>query len=486
MVKIKKYLEGLIPVIVSLAILVLFLIQPLAQAQQGVSPMTTSTSIGQVTPMLNTNVTWSTFYHGWDPLEYNNGTTNTTLAAELNPSAGNPISVNASDIQSSALNNKIGSTWWNDSANWWTSGGIGGQINTVASTTVNGKPAIQIEMNSTAVAGSQLFAALPLTWTELPSQNLAYDYATIQGYAYGTSIQLHNRLILFNQTSYGNDPYWNTIEITNETPHAGQSSYSIGSGQSFSASFPLNMPNVSMQTTPGISLGIIANTPQETSTPLNIIITGIAISEYQFSLGQTNLGNAHPATAYIGTAELATLNPSYNWSKISNNGYTVATSQPMGIASNYTETQASISSGSYIEETTQQAIFSLPTAPDLSYTNSNLTLQMNGINASQVTLINANGVSYSSGLSGFNGSTYALTTVNPNSPNSVIIQVEYTAAQWNSFTFAPSFFSVAGIEYYWWIFIISTLGAVGLFAGLKNYANGKANNFREVPPPRTR
>ena len=207
------------------------------------------------------------------------------------------------------------------------------------------------------------------------------------------------------------------------------------------------------------------------------------MTDYPITLGQNSTGSQIYQTS--GNAQLSVFKTPSQMTVI-NGGYTVATSQPMGIASNYTETQASISSGSYIEETTQQAIFSLPTAPDLSYTNSNLTLQMNGINASQVTLINANGVSYSSGLSGFNGSTYALTTVNPNSPNSVIIQVEYTAAQWNSFTFAPSFFSVAGIEYYWWIFIISTLGAVGLFAGLKSYAAGKEETQRVVPPPRMR
>ena len=476
MVKTKKYLEGLIPVIVSLAILVLFLTQPLAQAQQGAAPMTTQATTGQVTPVLNTNVTWSNFNSSMTPNEYLNSTGSPHyLNGEPSIFDPNFISVNTSDIRSPALqgdNLSALGKWENLSL--WTDGG--GGKGTVVSKGTQGT-SIYMTANTTNASASYGYLHINIPVSDLLSNNPSYNYLTV-GYAlYGHSLTSVTGILQSqNNTSNGvkQVSYITPNQISYQSLSLTQIAQLTGQNYTLSGSNAIS--------TVGIQLSI--NFPQ---TNLNytykVMVNSMALTEYPIYLGQNATGNM--TYKAIGNAQLSKFAPSIPMN-ITDNGYTESLSQPMGMASNYTETQVSISSGSYIEETTQQGIFSLPTAPNLSYSNSNLTLQMNGINASQITLINANGVSYSSGLSGFNGTTYALGTVNPNNPNSVIIQVEYTAAQWNSFTSAPSFFSVAGIEYYWWIFIISTLGAVGLFAGLKSYAAGKEETQRVVPPPRMR
>ena len=50
----------------------------------------------------------------------------------------------------------------------------------------------------------------------------------------------------------------------------------------------------------------------------------------------------------------------------------------------------------------------------------------------------------------------------------------YTAAEWDSASHVPGFFSnpIATIEYYWYIFLGVALGAIGLGAGIKGHAQG--------------
>ena len=425
-------------------------------------------------PLLNSNVTWSTFNSTWAQLEYSNGQQEGNLTAHLNPQYANPITVNASKIQTSAFNEKIGTTWWNNSADWYTIGATNGQINSVSSATVHGKPAISIEMNATSKAGNQLISTLPITWTELPSQNLAYDYATITGYAYGTTTPLNERITLMNQTTFGNYVQTNTIGIINETPYHEQADYSIQNGQSFFASFPLNMTNVNMQKSTGISIGIIANTPIETSTLMHIMITGISITEYPLALGQTNMGGSHQATGYIGKAKLSTLDPSFAWKTITNNGYSVAVNQEL---QNITISQTSINNGIYTEEATYQGILKLPSEPDLSYTNSYISLQMN-LTGKQFIVANLNGISYLSQIQTKTNGTFTFGTVNPNQQNAIILETKFTASQWNASTSAPSFFSVQGLEYYWWVGLIGLMSVIGLGAAASSHFSGEEENLK--------
>ena len=325
-----------------------------------------------------------------------------------------------------------------------------------------------------AQAGNQLISTLPITWTELPSQNLAYDYATITGYAYGTTTPLNERITLMNQTTFGNYVQTNTIGIINETPYHEQADYSIQNGQSFFASFPLNMTNVNMQKSTGISIGIIANTPIETSTLMHIMITGISITEYPLALGQTNMGGSHQATGYIGKAKLSTLDPSFAWKTITNNGYSVAVNQEL---QNITISQTSINNGIYTEEATYQGILKLPSEPDLSYTNSYISLQMN-LTGKQFIVANLNGISYLSQIQTKTNGTFTFGTVNPNQQNAIILETKFTASQWNASTSAPSFFSVQGLEYYWWVGLIGLMSVIGLGAAASSHFSGEEENLK--------
>ena len=68
--------------------------------EYGMNPAVTSSSNIQPNPTMNVNITWSIYHNGWNPLEYNNGTANTTLNTDLSTIYTNPISVNPADLQS--------------------------------------------------------------------------------------------------------------------------------------------------------------------------------------------------------------------------------------------------------------------------------------------------------------------------------------------------------------------------------------------------
>ena len=71
---------------------VLFILTSAAPAVQTVMAQPSTASNGyQPEPTMNSNVTWSTFYNGWNPLEYTTGTGNATLNAELSTLSDNPI-----------------------------------------------------------------------------------------------------------------------------------------------------------------------------------------------------------------------------------------------------------------------------------------------------------------------------------------------------------------------------------------------------------
>lgn len=453
-------------VVFAISIALIFLMAPVASASHSINPAVATSTNYQPDPTLNTNVSWSTFYNGWNETEYSNGTGNTTINANPSIFYANPISVNASEIQTNAYNKEIGTTYWNNSANWWTNTANGGAINSISSITVNGKPAIDIEMNATAATSNQLFAALPITWSELPSQNLAYDYATITGYAYGTSAQLGDKIAIVNQTSLGSDEYHNVIEIANETTYAGISGYSIENGQSFFGSFPLNMANISMQKSAGVSLGIMANTPVETSTLIHIIITGISITEYHpLTLGQTSKGGNHAVTGYIGTGKLTTFAPSFTWSSVKNGGYTVALSAS---PNNLTQVQTPLASGNYIEQVQYSGTFSLPSAADLSYGAANITFPLT-VPADQVQVLTLGGGSYTSTLGNrTNGTVQLVSGVPPTASTAYYSIVDYTASQWQSISHPAGFFTYDGIAYYYWLAIGAIASLLGLGVGVRH------------------
>ena len=141
------------------------------------------------------------------------------------------------------------------------------------------------------------------------------------------------------------------------------------------------------------------------------------------------------------------------------------------------ESQSQISSSTYIEQATYQGTFYTPTAPDLTYTNSNITLPVN-IAGNQYEVANLNGISFLSTLQTKDNGTFSFGSINPNNQNTLILEVEYTASQWNASTNAPSFFSIQGIEYYWWVGVIGLLSIVGLGAAASSHFNGAEENLK--------
>ena len=120
--------------------------------------------------------------------------------------------------------------------------------------------------------------------------------------------------------------------------------------------------------------------------------------------------------------------------------------------------------------------FDLPSAPDLSYGSANLTEQFN-VSTAQTQVLDINGVSYLSTISGKNGTIELLSSVNPNSQTQFLQIVDYTQSQWNSISVAPGIFTIAGIEYYWWIAVGGLATLIGLAAAAK-HAGTKADQER--------
>ena len=177
--------------------------------------------------------------------------------------------------------------------------------------------------------------------------------------------------------------------------------------------------------------------------------------------------NGIPSTVFNKTIQdqiineissIAGINANFQYTKITNNGYSVATSQPL---LNTTISQTAISNGSYIEEVQTQGQFKLPSAPDLTYGSANITEQLN-VSSSQVLVLDINGLSYLSSISGKNGTINLIGSVNPTSSTSFLEIVEYTSSQWNSISGPPGFFSVAGVEYYFDEIVLGLTALLGI------------------------
>ena len=404
-------------------------------------------------PVMNTNITWSTFYNGWSPLEYNTSTGNNTLHTQLNPSFANPISINPLDIVSKQLNPATATNL----SKWSIQPGTNGSVATLG--TNNG---IYITLNESAQAATKTYNLYTISPTSLPSNNLAYDYITIGFKLTGTP---QTGPIANFYANNGNASYASPTINTDMTEYLTTSF----------ASFATNTSQQNSILTRGINIGINLALPKTTANnTYTATITELAISETPYDLGtMTNTTGANNAvTSVIGNAELNTLNPNFAWTSITNNGYTVATSQPL---QNLTTEQTSINDGSYVEQVTYQGYEQLPSAPDLTYGETNISMPMN-IPGNQYVVANVNGVSYLSGITTKDNGTYNFGTVNPNSQNTIVLELKYTQAQWNGISAPPVWYSVAGIEYYWYVFLGVLLGLIGLGAGMKS----RASTFRQV------
>ena len=428
-------------------------------ASQGIQPYMT----------MNTNITWSTFYNGWSPLEYNTSTRNNTLNTQLNSNYANPITVNPADIVAPGVlqNEKVGGQYWNNTQYWNLPSTNGGSVLTKNIGTYNGESTIIFAANTSKTSSNALPMNTQIPIADLPSSNPNYDYITI---IYGVSGTPQTGVSgNFQVANYNATNVENAIDITSNqssyepstngaAPLLGQTTYmsvSLGwmnahmTGQKFNISG--NNPISSITISP-----ILVIPKSTTNQTYSLTIYGLSLTTIPLTIGNAN---SNTAEAYTGTTiPLTTLNPDYQYTAIENNGYTVATSQPL---LNTTISQTAISNGSYIEEVQTQGQFKLPSAPDLTYGSANITEQLN-VSSSQVLVLDINGLSYLSSISGKNGTINLIGSVNPTSSTSFLEIVEYTSSQWNSISGPPGFFSVAGVEYYFDEIVLGLTALLGI------------------------
>ena len=434
----------------------------------------------QPNPTMNTNITWSTFYHGWSPLEYNNGTANLTLNTQPSTFYQNPISVNALDIQSSQLYNT--STGYNNLSKWeYAAANTFGSSLTqhlTTPTTLNGNPAIVFQTNGTGTGATIWRPYFSIPFASYPSNNIAYDYLTIIANisssftASGQSVQLG--IENTTGTNTGTNIWINITNNLVSTAHP----LSIYPSNTIEFSAPLSdLKGLNWNNTEsdGLTVQLWINIPAiQTSTYETITVDSIQMTENPLYIGTAQVNGSQQALEdFTGNAQLTSFNPDFSWNKVTNNGYTVAVSQPL---QNLTTQQNAISSGNYIEQVEYQGNFALPTAPDLTYGGTNLTEQFN-VSTAQTQVLDINGVSYLSTISGKNGTIQLLSSLSPNSQTQFLQIVDYTQSQWNSISVVPGIFTIAGIEYYWWIAVGGLATLIGLAAAAK-HAGTKADQER--------
>lgn len=406
---------------------------------------------------LNSNVTWSTFTNGWGPLEYNNGSTrggNLTLNTGFSTLYANPISVNPTDIiaDGTLQNDHLGT---DTSLNWnntWGSRGTpaGGAVfkNGYAA----GKEYMSLNTSKSASNFLGIYMYIPLTaW---PSQSTEYDALTYAITFSGTALTgIQGGYEPANATQ-GNGPILHPI-----TP--GQTQYYSQTIKEIAKEQGINM-DMTTKDIGNAPLQFAINLPETTTADtLNLTVSALAITEKPLTLGTTYQDNQIiPFTNSTGAAYLNNFNPNFKWSSIANGGYTVATSQPM---QKPTVEQNALSGSNYIEQVEYQGSFGLPIAPDLTFGATTLTEQFN-ISTSQVQVLDINGQSFLSSITGKNGTITLITAANPTQTTSYLEIVDYTSSQWQSISGPPGFFSVAGIEYYFDELVLGTAAFLGLGA----------------------
>ena len=461
-------------VVFAISIALIFLMAPVGAASHSFNPAATSTSPNyQPDPSMNTNVSWSTFYNGWTPLEYSNGTGNATLNAGTSTIYQNPISVNPAKIKTNLANTYDGINVYNAS-NWGSKGtGLGtGSIQTITNTSHS----ITYSVNETDASGESNYYLISIPTTDLPSNNIAYDYITIGGNLTGyTGMDFSG--VIGNSTDYSEIIAQNGSVKTTYTGTNGIPMQNPAITEPFWFSVSLKAVNLTMGTS-NILIGIGYALPKSTADQVfSATINNIGITEYPLTLGtETINGEKKIVSGTMGNAQLSTFNTSFSWKSINDNGYSVAISAS---PNNLTQVQNPLASGNYIEQVQYSGTFQLPSAPDLSYSGSNITFPLT-VPADQIQVLTLGGTSYTNTFGNkTNGTVTLLSSVNPTQATSYYAIVEYTASQWNSISHPAGFFTYDGISYYFFIAIGAIAGILGL-AGAVRHANNKAWQEKKV------
>lgn len=416
-------------------------------------------------PQLNSNVSWSTFYHGWQAIEYNNGTLkgNKTLNAHLSTVYANPITVNPAKITGITGTYKPAT----DLTTWKAGSGITGALGNIETNT-NSTGLLTISTNGTNLKVVNFAMHIEIPTTALPYNNAQYDYINFIVNSTGKEITGESLTAYItnatNHETYDDPAFSTTLQATGDKFY----SISIGSLTHDTAKYgDMNLSkNAFYKFGIGIKLPAGTGTDRQSTT-----VQYVSITSSPMYLGASTTNNE--ITNGSGLIHLSTFSPDFTWKTI-NNGYTVAVSQNM---QNETESQTSINNGVYTEQATYQGLMQLPVAPDLSYSNSYISMQLNET-GKQFSVANMNGISYLTAIQSKTNGTFVFGTVEPTNENTVIIEVEYTTAQWNASTSAPSFFSVQGLEYYWWVGLIGLMSVIGLGAAANSHFSGEEENLK--------
>jgi len=486
--KVKQKILYFLPVLIAGIFIAMALTPVTSGGQSQIQPTTTTTTAnpfqGQPIVSENTNVTWSVFNQTMAPNEYLNSTGHPEyINAEPSTFYQNYISINPSHIIAPKVlqNDDLGelSTPWD--ASLWSASGSTTNL-TVSTSWANVSNMGEVKLTA-SLSGTHSDYNPIMTYvipsTNYSSPNPEYDYIT---YVISVSLPTNSGadviINAFNSTGsnvgispyLGTGTYFETISLATINNLANYyTEFNTTAGEGYSSSFRF-IP----------TLEIPSGAPDGT---YSMTVNALAMTTYPITFGSNETGTT--LTQSQGNLRLAEFHPdNINNVSVVNDGYSEALSMPTQMSENFTQTQNQITGSNYIEETTEQGNLLYPTGTDISYSGSNVSAQLNGIPASQIPLLNVNGVSFSTKISNLSGNSTTLTTTNPNQPVNVIYQVEYTASQWNSFTAPPFFLSVQGIEYYWWIGLIAIFGGLGIFAGLRSYATGKEEDLRAPPKVR--
>ena len=376
----------------------------------------------------------------------------------------NYISINPADILANhtLTYDKLGSM----SENWTQASGqsnapTGGAV--VSQTTTDGHYTFTV--NTSAATGNVEAYHTQVLLSNFPSDNPSYDYLTVIYGLTGQAMTGVNACVLLDNGSANH-------QLSLLTP--GQISYQSISLAQFqkSSNYAVTFNTSGKGATNQLMILYYLSLPKTTiAADYTFTVYGLAFTDYPLTLGQNATGATISQSG--NSAKLSTLDPDFAWQAITDNGYTAAVSQPL---QNLTTQQSAINTLNYIEQVEYQGQFNLPTAPDISYGAANLTEHFN-VSTLQTQVLDINGVSYLSTISGKNNTIQLLSSVNPNGQTQFLQIVDYTQSQWTSISSPPGIFTLAGIEYYWEEFIIAILAIVGVGGGA---AARHASNLRKV------
>ena len=292
-----------------------------------------------------------------------------------------------------------------------------------------------------------------------PSNNLQYDYITIIYGLSGTAITgVNGHITLWNSTGDG-------AQLAS-TIYPGQVGYISENLAQFQKDngYSTTFNTTGTGTSTDMEINPTLNMPESTTTEdYTLTIYGLAFTSYPMTLGTNSTGSV--VSQSTGNAELSSFAPSFPWTEVVNNGYSVALS---AAPNNLSQVQTPITSGNYIEQVQYSGTLQLPSAPDLSYSSANITFPLT-VPASQVQVLTLGGSSYINTLGNrTNGTIPVVLSVNPTSPTSYYAIVDYTASQWQSISHPAGFFTYDGIAYYYWLAIGAIASLLALGVGVRH------------------